>query len=226
MKPNCQKAVSKIEMETQVKVNEEAILHKLAIYMFLQKFYSGELIKMNKTIWEQLSGLVNEEISFFLDEKMKKGIQIISELNANDMLELEFDFNRLFVGPNRLEASPYESTYRNTERALMQAETIAVRRFYEKAGLAVYKKNINPDDHLSLELEFVCYLLRESVEDDAYYTLYESFLKEHLLQWVEEHCELIREKTANTLIIGISYILQGLLEVERKQLNVRRGSKK
>jgi TorA maturation chaperone TorD len=213
-------------METQVKVNEEAILHKLAVYMFLQKFYSGELNKINRTIWEQISDLMNEEISFFLNEKMKKGIQIISELNTNDMSELEFDFNRLFVGPNRLEASPYESTYRNTERAVMQTETMAVRRFYEKVGLVVSKKNIDPDDHISLELEFVCYLLKESVENDAYYTLYEAFLKEHLFEWAEEHCELIREKTENNLIIGISYILQGLMEVERKQLNVRRRSKK
>jgi TorA maturation chaperone TorD len=51
-------------------------------------------------------------------------------------------------------------------------------------------------------------------------------LKEHLFEWAEEHCELIREKTENNLIIGISYILQGLMEVERKQLNVRRRSKK
>lgn len=221
-----QKVVDKREMETLVKVNEEAILHKLTIYTFLQKFYSGELIKINPTTWEQLSDLINQEVSFLQDDKMLKGATLLCEKNHNDLLELEFDYNRLFVGPNRLEASPYESTYRNTERALMQKETMAVRRFYEKAGLVVTKKNINPDDHLSLELEFVEYLLKNSGKDDAYYELYEFFLKEHLLEWVEEHCELIREKTANTLIVGISYILQGMMEVERQKLNVQRRSKK
>lgn len=215
-----------MEMDTQVLVNEEEILHKLAVYTFLKKFYSGELIKEKKATWKQLSGLINEEISYFLDEKMRKGIQMISKLDHNDLLELEFDFNRLFIGPNRLEAAPYESIFRGTERTLMQAETLAVRSFYEKAGLVVKKKNNEPDDHLSLELEFVCYLLRESVEDDFHYTLYEAFLKEHLFHWVEEHCELVREKTTNTLIVGISYILQGLLEVERKQMNVPRRSNK
>jgi putative dimethyl sulfoxide reductase chaperone len=215
-----------LRIETLVKINEDEIIHKLAIYLFLQKFYSGELIKMDKVIWKELSELIGEEISFFTDEKMEKGIQYISQFNQKDLLELEFDFNRLFVGPNRLEASPYESTYRSTERALMQTQTMAVRRFYERAGLTVTKKNIDPDDHISLELEFVSYLLNESLVDSSHYGHYQAFLKEHLFQWMEEHCELVREKTTNALIIGISFILQGLLEVERKNLNVPRRLKK
>lgn len=49
--------------------------------------------------------------------------------------------------------------------------------------------------------------------------MYEAFLKLHLFQWVEKHCELVREKTANSLITGISNILQGLMEVEREHMN-------
>ncbi len=219
-------AVNKIEMETVGKVNPEAILHKLAVYMFLHKFYFGDLVHIDTTTCEKLSNLVSEEVSFFHEEKMEKGTQLLFELTTQDLSELEFDFNRLFVGPNRLEAAPYESVYRGTERSLMQAETMAVRSFYERAGLELYKKNNNPDDHLALELEFVCYLLEESLEDDSYYALYEDFLKEHLFHWVEDHCELVREQTTNTFIMGISYILQGLLEEERKQLNVLRRLKK
>lgn len=213
---------NKMAMETAVRINEEEIAHKLALYMFLQKFYSGELIKVEKSIWEQLSALINEEVSYFSDEKMKKGITMISELNSNDLQELEFDFNLLFVGPACLEAAPYEAIYRSTERALMQAETMAVRKFYERAGLVLLNKNNVPDDHLSLELEFVCYLLEESVEDASQYDLYEAFLNLHLFKWVKSHCELVREKTNNTIIIGISYILQGLMEVESKEMNVSR----
>ncbi|MBM4765256.1 hypothetical protein GNT69_23795 [Bacillus sp. B15-48] len=193
--------------------------------MFVQKYYAGELNKLSNTSWEQLVGLINQEVSFFSNEKMKQGIEILSELKDADIAEMEYEFNRLFVGPKRLEAPPYESVYRNTERAVMQSETLAVRRFYENAGLVLTRKNTDPDDHLALELEFVSYLLSNSVEDEDCYVLYEEFLKKHLFQWVENHCELVREKTENKGIIGISYLLEGLLEVERKQLNVRRRSK-
>lgn len=215
-----------MKMKTQLIMKDEEILSKLSIYTFLQKFYSSDLITVKKTIWEEISGLINEEVSVFSNENLKKGSQMISNLNDYDWKELEFDFNQLFVGPNRLEAAPYESVYRNTDRALMQTETMAVRKFYERAGLILSKKNNDPEDHLSLELEFVCYLLQESIDDDFYYPLYESFLNLHLFHWVEEHCELVREKTTNTLITGVSYILQGMMEVERQQLNIPRRSKK
>lgn len=206
------------------KLTEEEIVHRLALYVFLQKFYSGDLLDQEKFIWKELTALINKDILFFSDMKMKQGIEMISQLNSNDIQNLEFDYNRLFVGPDRLEAAPYESIYRNTERALMQAETMAVRRFYERAGMVLTNKNHVPDDHLSFELEFICFLLEESTEDDSYYDLFEAFLNLHLFQWVENHCELVREKTTNTLIVGMSYILQGLMEVERNRMNVPRRS--
>lgn len=199
-------------MKQQIQVNEGEIVQKLAIYMFLQKFYAGQLNHMNKSGWENLLSALSKEISF---DKVKKGIEILARFSAGDLEELEFDFNLLFVGPNRLEAPPYESTYRNDQRALMQDETLAVRRFYEKAGLVVSRKNIDPDDHLALELEFVCFLLENSIEDEMYDQLYQEFLTKHLFQWIESHCELIREKTKNVILIGISYILEGLILEEK-----------
>ncbi|MDR7239094.1 TorD/DmsD family molecular chaperone [Neobacillus drentensis] len=213
-------------MESQVKVNEEEVRYKQAIYLFLQKFYAGDLNKLTRETWVQLSSFLSQETSYFSNGNMKQGTEILSELNDSYINELEYEFNRLFVGPKRLEASPYESTYRNSERALMQGDTLAVRRFYEHAGLAVSRKNIDPDDHLALELEFVCHLLSNSVEEEDCFVLYQEFLKQHLFHWVEEHCELIRERTENTVLIGISYLLQGLMEVERKQLNIQRRLKK
>lgn len=209
-------------METTVKGREELILQRLSVYTFLQKFYYGELNQLPPSKWEKLRDWMIEEMSYYSNENMLRGAEILSNFINTDLDNLEFDFNRLFVGPKRLEASPYESTYRNTDRALMQKETLAVRKFYETAGLVLCKKNSNPDDHLAIELEFICYLLENSLEDEDCKILYQEFLKKHLFQWVEKHCELVREKATNTIIIGVSYILQGLIEIEKKQLNVRR----
>lgn len=210
-------------LKQQMKFNEEVVVHKLAIYMFLQKFYAGQLNRLTKVSWKELIELLKQEMSFFSNDKKIKGLLILSLLTDEDIEELEFEFNRLFVGPNRLEVPPYESTYRNAERVVMQDETLAVRRFYEKAGLVVSKKNIEPDDHIALELEFVCYLLENSLKDATYYQFYEEFLEEHLFQWVESHCELIREKTVNTFLNGVSYILQGLLLEEKFNITSEGG---
>lgn len=199
----------------QIQVNDE-LGRKLAVYMFLQKFYAGELNSLSKNAWAEIILLISHDLSFFQHDNIKKGITILSQFSEDDIEELEFEFNRLFVGPSRLEASPYESTYRNTERTLMQNETLAVRRFYEKAGLVIAKMNTEPEDHLALELEFICYLL----ENDTTSDLYPSFLKEHLLQWGESHCQLIREKTNNSFLVGISYLLEGLLLEEKSTYNL------
>lgn len=208
-------------MKQHMEFNQEVIVHKLAIYMFLQKFYDGQLNHITKASWKELVDVLTQEMTQFSNDEIIKGLQILSQFTDEDIEDLEFEYNRLFVGPNQLVVSPYESTYRNTERVIMQSETIAVRKFYEKVGLVLSKKNINPDDHIALELEFVCYLLENSLDDETYYQFYQEFLEEHLFHWIEAHCELIRENTENTFLKGISYVLQGLIMEEKflKEVN-------
>lgn len=209
-------------MKQQMKFDEEVVVHKLAIYMFLQKFYDGQLNRIGKASWKELIDVLTQEMTIFSNDEIGKGLQLLSQFTDEDIEELEFEFNRLFVGPNQLVVSPYESTYRNTERVIMQSETIAVRRFYEKAGLVLAKKNINPDDHIALELEFVCYLLENSLEDETHYEFYQEFLKAHLFHWIEVHCALILENSENKIVKGVSTILQGLIKEEKVLMEVNK----
>lgn len=209
-----------------MKQKENVISEKLLIYTLLQKFYAGELNKNDLLTWQTLTKLIKTEIKCFDNEVMKKGLYLLSQINEKDASNLEFDYNRLFVGPNRLEAPPYESTYRNKERAVLQRETLAVRNFYLRAGLEVKKKNIEPDDHLSIELEFICFLLENSLEDENYEKLYEDFLKIHLYEWIDSHLDLVREKANNNIIVGMTYIFEGLLEEEKKHIPFKRRRKR
>lgn len=199
---------------------EKALMDKLTIYTFLQKFYAGELNRVNKEIWDELLRILSEVTASISNEEVCKGLHELKGATEEEYSQLEYIFNRLFVGPNRLEASPYESTYRNTERAIMQKETLAVRNFYERAGLAVSNKNVDPDDHIALELEFVCYLLENSLETESYSHLYEEFLNDHLFQWIPLHAKLIRGKTNNSVFRGVSYILQGLILDEKSNISI------
>lgn len=67
--------------------------------------------------------------------------------------EVEFIFNRLFVGPSALEAPPFASVYLDTEPLVMSKTTLQVRKMYASIGLESPWKNKLPDDHISLELD-------------------------------------------------------------------------
>lgn len=69
-----------------------------------------------------------------------------------DWLEVEYDFNRLFVGPAALPAPPYASAYEE-EPTLMSQRTLEVRNLYRRMGLAVPDQGSVPDDHLAFELD-------------------------------------------------------------------------
>lgn len=195
--------------------SEKEIVSRLAVCMFLQKFYSEQLNRIDSSTWNSLITSLTEETKHFKEERIHQGLQLLSQFKEEDLTELEYDFNRLFVGPNKLEASPYESSYLNQDNALMQRETLAVRSFYEMAGLEVAKKNTDPDDHLALELEFVCYLLEQGLEDESSLELYKEFLKKHLFVWIPTHVFVVNRKTTNSIILGISMLLEGFINEEK-----------
>ena len=204
--------------EKNTPLTNEEVLSRLAVYTFVQKFYSASLNKLEKSIWNTLISSLEKDTKGLKEEKVKQGIQLLSQLKDEDLKELEYDFNRLFVGPNKLEASPYESSYLNADNALMQRETMSVREFYKLVGLEVANRNVDPDDRLALELEFICYLLETSFDNQDCIVLYQQFLRKHLFKWIISHTELVRKKTSNTIILGISSILEGIILEEKRIL--------
>lgn len=63
----------------------------------------------------------------------------------------EYTFNRLFVGPQHIEAPPYASVWLGTQGLLMDEHTLEVRELYELLHLVVTPGM--PEDYLPLELD-------------------------------------------------------------------------
>lgn len=109
---------------------------------------------------------------------------------ARDVLASEFQ--RLFVGPGRLPAPPWESVYRSVDRLLFDEHTIEVRQAYAAAGLAAPEPGREPDDHVGLEFDFVATLAARAVaaadegDDSEAGSAAEAvgaFLDDHLCRW-------------------------------------------
>jgi TorA maturation chaperone TorD/Fe-S-cluster-containing hydrogenase component 2 len=109
---------------------------------------------------------------------------------------LEAEYTRLFVGPGRPVAHPYESVYR--EGRVMGDCTLAVRRSYAAEGLAPEGHSL--PDHVAVELDFMAHLARREAQawergDEeealAYMRRQEAFLGEHLGRWLPRFCQQV-----------------------------------
>jgi TorA maturation chaperone TorD/Pyruvate/2-oxoacid:ferredoxin oxidoreductase delta subunit len=108
---------------------------------------------------------------------------------------LEREFTRLFLGPGRPVAHPFESVYR--EGRMMGQTTLDVRRRLATEGLAPAGRAL--PDHVGIELTFMAHLAgREAKawDDDPeqarhYLALQGRFLHDHLAAWLPQFCHRV-----------------------------------
>lgn len=128
------------------------------------------------------------------DPECERGVGLLAEsaTAAEDAERVRRDYNRLFFGPEKMKAPPYESVHRSQEGLVFEKETMEVRAAYAEFGLAAPRLNKEPDDHLGLELNFVAMLCVRGLDaasrgDDAELARLldgtARFLDEHLLVW-------------------------------------------
>jgi TorA maturation chaperone TorD len=143
--------------------------------------------------------------------------------------QLETDYNRLFVGPGKLLAAPWESVYIDRERLLFQRVTLDVKAWYERFGL-VRDSDINePEDHIGLEFAFLAHLASLALEamrrDDLeeLHTIADAqreFISDHVRRWIPNWCRDV-EKHAGTLFYrGMGRLTRGV--VRELELAARR----
>ena len=107
------------------------------------------------------------------------------------------EYTRLFLGPARLPAPPWESVYVGSEDILFQESTLRVRRAYlEQCYVSEGWPHV-PDDHVATELDFMAKLARRSLDaqkrnDEIDFrsslVAQSRFLDEHLLIWLPAFC--------------------------------------
>lgn len=197
-------------METQVMLHLD---QRIFCYQLLVHYYRGDLNNRTYKEWHEISKLVKEQVDIAEVEHIKTALKLLEQMTSEDLEEFEYTYNRLFIGPGRLLAPPFESSYRNFEKATMQQETMKVRNFYHYVGMQVANEGQMPDDHIQFELEFILYLL--SSEEQGKNSIYKLFLENHLLQWSDKHIEDILQNTTNKIALAFAYFLKGFLQLEK-----------
>lgn len=175
---------------------------------FLKGEFSGLFLKVCSILALDSS---NKEI-----EDMERYLESLKE-----PLELAVEYTRLFRGPVRAEAYPYESLYINGE--IMGKSALNVVRCYREADVSVSGDFQDLPDHISVELEFMHYLCLQELEalqrgepgEAARFRLMaQSFVKDHLGKWVPRFVDLVLECAKTPFYRGIARITGDFLSQE------------
>ena len=138
--------------------------------------------------------------------------------------EIEYAFNRLFVGPGHVPAPPYASVYLDADPQLMGRATASMRELFRSLGLAVREEDNLPEDHLACELE--AWLVLQTLartEDDALRRNVEEALvwlvDGHMQRWIPPFLSRARAESMPKALAQALNCLEAWLSSARNALN-------
>lgn len=152
-------------------------------------------------------------------ERTKQGLALLASSDET-MQAIDDDHFQLLRGPGLPAVVPWESVQLGEEQLLFDEETFDVRRMYQRFGLQAPKLNVEPDDHISLELEFLSQLLargmRAEEHDEAraaeYFAAHDQFCEEHLFRWAPRCFEKLTDAAHTSFYRGIGLLGQDALD--------------
>lgn len=171
---------------------------RAAMYSLLARIYIKEvdeqfLAELKAMTYPQNSD--NPQIN----EAFKTIYSYMRHLREDSLDQLSIDYNRTFIGSGILNgnaAFPYESVYTSEHALVMQEARDEVLALYKSEGITKRAEWTDPEDHISLELEFMQTLAQRTYDalmsndtaaDGQARTLIVTqyhFLTDHLLRWV------------------------------------------
>ncbi len=159
---------------------------------------------------------------------VKAGLELLqqwTQRNQSGLSESEFDairsdYTRLFIGPGKVQAPPWESVYFNDSRTIFDERTLQVREYYRKFGLESVRVRQEPDDHVGLEMAFLAHLAGDAlkaleagdqVEVERLLDAQRQFASEHLFSWFGSWYKLVEEKAHSDFYRGLALLTKGVL---------------
>lgn len=155
---------------------------------------------------------------------------VLASCRDLDVDAVRSEYTRLFLGPDKLIAPPWESCYTAKERALFQESTLHVRSWYQQYSYVPAGYPSHPDDHISLMMHFLALTTERAkacFEQEllcGYKSLLEGqklFAKNHILNWMDAYCadmdtsetKLLYPQLARAMADFITYDQQAISEL-------------
>lgn len=138
---------------------------------------------------------------------------------AGELDGLRATYARLFVGPGKPEASPWESLYRKEDGAIMGPTTCEVREQFRRLGLRAQGYPHVAEDHIALELGLMASMIERGCGHDEQRV----FLCDHLLNWAGDFAVKVCAAAPGSLYAAIASALPRFLKIDRQIIAERAG---
>jgi len=144
-----------------------------------------------------------------------------SQFRLENIVSLQQDYTRLFIGLEKILAPPYASVYLSEDHLLYEQPFFDVRQFYKKIGLSVNPQKKEPDDHIGFELyclSFLCENAAQAVDANEpkklgeFQSALREFLSGHIKSWLDSFLSQVMDKAQTTFYHGVAFLTLGLVE--------------
>ncbi|KXG44093.1 TorD/DmsD family molecular chaperone [Tepidibacillus decaturensis] len=178
-------------------LGQEVHITRANIYKVLSHLYY-QPVKETRELLHQLREIMMQYNLSLIGqvEEMTKDFQA----NEDNLIPLLVEHAKLFIGPFDVLASPYSSVYLDGERRVMGDSTEIALHYYREAELSMDDHFLELPDHISVEFEFMYYLIFKAIEnsDPLYDDLQKRFLLSHLGVWIPQFTDRIVERATTT----------------------------
>ncbi len=173
----------------------------------------------------------DEEDDFILSseaarEGLSRMVAFCSEASPETMARAKADFHKLFVGPQRLLASPWGSVYLDRRGLIFGPSEQAVQDFMELRGLKSASDQHEPCDHFSIELQFVAELGKRAVGalpqagGEAKRDLADAaeFMSQFVASWHGQFLGLVETNAETPFYQGLALFARGVIDQQNAWL--------
>ena len=158
-------------------------------------------------------------------EGYAKDAQAYAEGGQDPVQRASVEYTKLFVGPPRPAAAPWETMHRGEGATVGFGEpTFAMQRLLREAGLEISNENNQYADHIGIELLYASVLCTRIAESPAEAAADEgaeaaaapdtlaAFVNEHPLGWIDRLIVAVDETARGGYIAGLLQLAKALLQ--------------
>lgn len=197
---------------------------RITIYSFLKFALEKPLTTETLKLWKEnfssdfieVLTYENCDLQAFFEDLKKNDLDSMKEQEKEAFLAT---FN-IFNEEGKIPAPPWESVYVTRDRSMFGNPVFQMRKKLAEFDLQFIDVNKEPDDHIAIELEFMCYLINDTLEalktdDEARFLkgLYTQYWlhKEHFMRWVQSFTKDIQSSDSSSFYNGVAELLRSFI---------------
>jgi len=181
---------------------------------------------INPEFWDAFPDFEDDHVADAVHGCQAFALARCAQMSEDDLVrELSVEYTRLFVGPPRPAAAPWETFYRNEGVTVGFGEaTFEMQRLLRDAGLQVSNENNQYADHIGIELllaSVLCARLAElddaAAQEEARNGL-ASYLDAHPLAWIGALHDQVAHEAPEGYLDHVLLLAQAVVTALRSKL--------